>query len=79
MVDPVFTAEPIEEHVDRGPGVLASEHLAVVGEDLLWHAMHPQGGQEAIADQLRAFPRHRCRQTVMSRCRAAVAALISLA
>src|ERR1700733_10582059 len=42
VLDAVKAADPIEEHLDRGMGVLASEDLAVVGQDLFGSAVRLQ-------------------------------------
>ena len=61
MVDPVLPAEAVEQHIDGRLRVLPGEYLAVVGEDLLGHAMRSHRGHEPIADQLGALPGHEAR------------------
>jgi hypothetical protein len=47
--DAVLAADPVEEHLGRGGGVAAGEDLAVVGEDLVGHAVFPHGVDEMAA------------------------------
>src|SRR6202022_109143 len=62
MVDAVFAADPVKEHVDGRFRVFAGEDLAVVGEHLLRHTVPAERGQEAIANQLSSLARHEPRR-----------------
>ena len=42
MLDAVLATHPVEEHLDRLGGVAAGEHLPVVGQDFVGHAVLPQ-------------------------------------
>src|SRR5215472_4047260 len=58
VVDSVLSADPVEEHLhgwlEQAPG----EDLAVVGQDLVRHAIPAQRGAEAVTDLAGPLPVH---------------------
>src|SRR5256885_16402950 len=62
MVDTVLPADAVEQYVHRRLRIFPGEHLAIVGEDLLGHAMRSHGGHEPMADELGSLPRHQPRR-----------------
>jgi hypothetical protein len=48
--DAVLAADAVEQHLPRMGGEAAGEHLAIVSEQLLGHAMAGQGGSEHLTD-----------------------------
>ena len=49
MADPVLPADPIEQHLAHAFAEPAGEHLAVVGQDRLWHAIGAKGQGQRVA------------------------------
>ena len=50
MLDTVLAADRIKEHLHRRMMEPAREHLAVVGQDLLWRPIGGQGVAQSVAD-----------------------------
>ena len=62
MGDAVLAADPIEEHLGRRGGVAAGEHLAVVGQDLVGHAVDAHRVDEVAAHGSGGGPFHQPRE-----------------
>ena len=62
MINPVLPADPVEEHLNRRVEEPAGEHLAVVGQDLFWHPVGLQRGDQPVTDRLRPLSRHQPRR-----------------
>lgn len=58
VVDPVLAADAVEEHLHRRLEQATGEDLAVVGQDLVRHAVPAQSGAEAFTDLARPFAVH---------------------
>src|SRR6201985_3343835 len=61
MLDPVFAADPIKEHLDDRVVEPAGEHLAVIGQDLFGGPISDQRATQPVAHRTSALAGHQSR------------------
>src|SRR5262249_39444463 len=58
VVDPVLPTDAVKQHLHRRLRIAPGEHLAVVGQDLLWNSGVAERRSEALAYRLSSLRGH---------------------